>query len=259
MTAAPLILSVETATRAGSISLLKGGEELGFVIGNAQTSHSNTLLRDIEEVLQNSKVTLSDVQVLAAAAGPGSFTGLRIGLATIKGLAVTLTVPCIGIPTLHAVAAAAGESRTTVAMLPAGRGEVFAQMLSVPSSGTVVEVDRPAHLSPRELFDRYGSHPAIRWCGEGTQIFRDKIAEWAAQKGIDFSETRGDAIELIEDGWQLAPAEPKLASYVGRLAFLKFQQGVAGDPESLSALYVRPSDAELKSHVNNTASSRSPH
>jgi tRNA threonylcarbamoyladenosine biosynthesis protein TsaB len=251
----PIILSVETATRRGSVSLSKGKDVLSFEIGNPQSSHSNTLLRDINKVLEESKTPVSHVQLLAAAAGPGSFTGLRIGLATVKALAATLRLPCIGIPSLHAVARAAGESKASVALLPAGRGEVFAQMLSVLSDGTVVEIDKPAHLSPQELRERYGPQTQIRWCGEGAHLHRDQIEEWAAQKGIDFSEIESDAMKRDENGWQLVPLDFRLAQHVAALALIQFEQGHTGDPNSLRALYVRPSDAELKRNVNNTASS----
>jgi tRNA threonylcarbamoyladenosine biosynthesis protein TsaB len=247
MSVKPLILSVETATLQGSVSLLRGSEELAFAIGDANTSHSNTLLRDVDRVLEQSSLSLTDVELLAAAVGPGSFTGLRIGLATIKALATTLKVPCVGIPTLHAVARAAGGSSASVALLPAGRGEVFAQLLSV--SEEVVELDQPRHLSPAEVRDRYGSREQILWCGEGAHLQTQKISEWAAQKGIDFSEMQSDAIGA---GWKLAPLEPKLAKHVGLLALLRFEQGKAVESHLLNALYVRPSDAELKSNVNHT-------
>ncbi|HLE63639.1 MAG TPA: tRNA (adenosine(37)-N6)-threonylcarbamoyltransferase complex dimerization subunit type 1 TsaB [Pyrinomonadaceae bacterium] len=251
----PIILSVETATRRGSVSVSKGREVLSVEIGAPQSSHSNTLLRDINKVLEKSKILLSQVQLLAVAAGPGSFTGLRIGLATVKALAATLKLPCIGIPSLHAVARAAGESKASIALLPAGRGEVFAQMLSVLSDDTVIEVDKPAHLSPQELRERYGPQTYIRWCGEGAHLHRDQIEEWAAQKGIDFCEIESDAMERNENGWQLAPLDFSLAQQVAGLALTQFEQGHTGDPNSLRALYVRPSDAELKHNVNNAASS----
>jgi tRNA threonylcarbamoyladenosine biosynthesis protein TsaB len=255
MTDSPIILSIETATRRGSVSVSRGSEELGFEIGNSQISHSNTLLRDINKVLKESKTSVSDLQLLAAAAGPGSFTGLRIGLATIKALAATLELPCIGIPTLQAVARAAGKSRASVALLPAGRGELFAQMLSVLPDGSVLELDLPAHVSPQELRERYGYQTQIRWCGEGAHLHRDKIEDWAVQKGIDFSEAQSDPINANENGWQLAALNPKLAQHVAGLALIQFEKGHAGDPNSLRALYVRPSEAELKSNVKNTASS----
>jgi tRNA threonylcarbamoyladenosine biosynthesis protein TsaB len=248
----PVILSIETATRQGSVSVSKGGQELAFKIGNAQTSHSNTLLSDIKNVLEESGLSISDIALLAGAAGPGSFTGLRIGLATIKALSATLKLPCVGIPTLVAVARAGGTSQLSVALLPAGRGELFAQMLSVSSTGSVMELDHPAHLSPQEVHARYGSHAQIRWCGEGAHLQRKMIEEWAAQRGIDFSQMQGDAIDTNEIGWQLSAPEPNLAKHVAYLALLQLGKGQTGGPDSLRALYVRPSDAELKSNVNNT-------
>jgi tRNA A37 threonylcarbamoyladenosine modification protein TsaB len=128
-------------------------------------------------------------------------------------------------------------------------------MLSVLSDGTVLELDTPAHLSPQELRERYGQRTQIRWCGEGAHLHRDQIEEWAARKGIDFSETESDAMERDENGWQLASPDFRLAQHVAGLALMQFRKGHTGDPNSLRALYVRPSDAELKRNVNNTASS----
>src|SRR5215213_11858472 len=106
----PLILSVETATLSGSVALSRGAHILAAFAGDSGVSHSNTLLHDIDKLLHQAQVELSEIDLFAVANGPGSFTGLRIGIATIKGLAATLGGPCAGVPTLHAVALAAGES-----------------------------------------------------------------------------------------------------------------------------------------------------
>src|SRR5207245_8160334 len=116
---------------------------IASIIGDASISHSNTLLRDINQVLKTAGVTLSDIELFAAAAGPGSFTGLRIGLATVKAFSMTLSRPCSGIPTLHAIAHSCGPTHVVVAAQPAGRGEVFAQLLSVSGDGIVEELDTP--------------------------------------------------------------------------------------------------------------------
>src|ERR687884_2380176 len=145
----PLILSLETATRAGSISVSRGESLLAFRSGDAQASHSTHLLIHIKSVLDEAGVTLQDIDLFAVAAGPGSFTGLKIGLATAKSFAATLDRPCVGIPTLHAVAYGAGKSCCTIAMLPAGRGEVYAQCLKVCEAGDVQALERPSHITPR--------------------------------------------------------------------------------------------------------------
>src|SRR2546427_6135598 len=143
----PLILAIETATRAGNVALARGAEILGSASGNASASHSTDLLQTVESILKSAGVELSQVDLFAAALGPGSFTGLRIGLATIKSFAVCTGRSCAGVSTLAAIAHAAGTAKSTVALLPAGRGEVFAQMFSVDDR-QVRELDAAAHLSP---------------------------------------------------------------------------------------------------------------
>jgi tRNA threonylcarbamoyladenosine biosynthesis protein TsaB len=151
MSDAPLVLSLETATLGGSVAIARGNSVLAWGSGDPETSHSNTLLSDLNEALARAEVSLEEIDLLAAASGPGSFTGLRIGLATIKGLAATLGKPCAGVPTLYAIARAAGPSPATVALLPAGRGELFAQHFFVSDSGSVTALDEPAHLTPQRM------------------------------------------------------------------------------------------------------------
>lgn len=243
MDKARVVLGIETATLGGSVAITRGDELLGSITGDPQTSHSNTLLSDINEVLSQARVSLEEIDLFAAASGPGSFTGLRIGIATVKGLAVTLRRPAIGVPTLRAIALAGGPSKATVALLPAGRGEVFAQLFSVSDSGSVTDLDEAAHLSPQRLLDRYGSRKHLIWAGEGAYIQRDVIEADAQQIGVSFRHAPGH-----EDiaGWVLAPLEKNLAHSVAVLALLSFAGGETGSPEDLKATYVRPSDAELK-------------
>src|SRR5712691_6205053 len=152
----PLILAVETSTRAGSVSLARGGEVLSAVLGDASSSHSTDLIDNIERVLRKGNAKLFDVDLFAVSVGPGSFTGLRIGLATVKAFAACAQKPCAPVSTLAAIAHAAGDSEMTVSILPAGRGEVYAQAFSVRAE-IVSAVDGAAHLKPAELLEKYGN------------------------------------------------------------------------------------------------------
>ncbi len=232
----PLILAIETATLGGSICLAEGAKVLASRAGDARVSHSNGLLRDIHDVLAETKLTVADVDVFAAAVGPGSFTGLRIGLATVKALAATTGRLCIGVPTLNAVAHAAGPSAITVALLPAGRGELFAQMFSVSAERVVQALDEPAHLSPLNTLARYSSNNEITWAGDGAQLHRGTIEGYA--------QTHQDR------RWTIAAAASLLAVNIAELGFV--QQELAIVPELLQAIYVRPSDAEIKTNVINS-------
>ena len=222
----PLILSVETATLSGSVALSRGEEIVTAFAGDSGVSHSNTLLNDVDKVLKEAQVDLSEIDLFAIATGPGSFTGLRIGIATVKALAATLERQCAGIPTLQAVALAAGESTHSVALLPAGRGEVFAQLFSVTKDGFVTALDQPIHISPQKLIEKYGSIENVLWCGDGA----------IANKALIERESRG----------RVAPQIPVLAKHIASLALTRFREQQLENPDALQAIYVRPSDAELK-------------
>lgn len=229
MTSEPLILAIETATLAGSMAIARGAEVVRSCNGDPAVSHSNTLLADLDALLRESEIELSEIDLFAVAVGPGSFTGLRIGIATVKALAATLDRPCAAIPTLQAVALAGGVTENLVALLPAGRGEVFAQLFSVTTDGAVTPLDEPSHIAPKKLFDKYGSLENVLWCGEGALAQRELIENSAAGKN-----------------WRIAPQTRNLAQHVAALALRKSRQDQLVAPDALQAIYVRPSDAELK-------------
>lgn len=240
----PIILAIETATRAGSVALARGEGILASRSGDASSSHSQDLIENIDAVLQAAEVELSAVDLFAAAIGPGSFTGLRIGLATVKSLAMSLERRCVGVSTLGAVSHAAGASERTVALLPAGRGEVFAQMFAVHDD-VVEPLDEPAHISPNALVAKYGSHPQLTWAGEGAHAQLELIRSEARAKGIDLK-VGG---QQNTNGWILAPPTARLAEDVARLAFREWRKGNVMDAGELRANYVRASDAEIKIHA----------
>lgn len=214
---------------SGSVAVSRGDEVLGLVAGDPGVSHSNTLLADVDKLLTETQISLPEIDLFAVATGPGSFTGLRIGIATIKALAATLDRPTAGIPTLEAVALSGGVSAESVALLPAGRAEVFAQLFSVLGSDLVEALDEPAHISPAKLFERYGHLETVTWCGEGAIANRELIAGWMENRD-----------------WTIAPQSNELASYVARLALTRFNREQFENPFALRAIYVRPADAQLK-------------
>jgi tRNA threonylcarbamoyladenosine biosynthesis protein TsaB len=247
LSSVPIILSLETATLGGSVFLGRGNVTLATRLGDPKVSHSNSLLSDIDGSLADAGISLQDVGLLACASGPGSFTGLRIGVATLKALAATLRVPCVGVSTLAAVAHAAGPSRATVALLPAGRGELFSQMFSVSEDARVTELDAAAHVSPQGLVEKYGQLEDVTWAGIGARAQADFLKSQAHERGVVFHEiTVTRATDGQKMGWKLAPEIDNLATHVAALALQSFQSGATESAHTLTAVYVRPSDAELK-------------
>ncbi len=219
----PLILAIETATRSGSVAVTRGEQVLSARVGDASISHSTNLIEMIDAVLNEAKAELSDVDLFAVAVGPGSFTGLRIGLATVKAFAAVTSHAIVGVSTLAAIAHAAEVEGLVVSLLPAGRGEVFAQSFSVRER-QVIALDEASHLSPAETWERYGQMQELHWAGEGVQKladFREAISPETALSGR------------------------MLAESVAALALKDFREGKSVTADELQAIYVRASDAEI--------------
>jgi tRNA threonylcarbamoyladenosine biosynthesis protein TsaB len=189
-------------------------------------------------------VKLKEVGLYAAAVGPGSFTGLRAGLATVKGLALTTARPAVGVQTLHALAYCVRPAARVVSLIPAGRGEVFAQLLSVSAEGLVTELESPTHLPPARLLELMaGLGGGLKLTGGGALKFLEMIRERAESEGIAFAGPGASGVSG-EDGWVFEPAEEALAKSIAEMAQREYNSGEVA--KGLTAVYVRPSDAELK-------------
>ena len=205
---------------------------------------SANLLADIDRVLKSAGVGLKEVGLYAAAVGPGSFTGLRAGLATVKGLALTTGKPAVGVQTLHALAYCVRPAERVVSLIPAGRGEVFAQLLSVSAEGAVTELESPTHMPPAQLLERMaGLGGGLKWTGGGSLKFLEMIKGRAESAGIEFV-AAGSAGVALGGAWAFVPAEDALARSVAEMARSAHAAGAGAG--GLTAVYVRPSDAELK-------------
>lgn len=245
----PLILSIDTASGARSLAVTRGAEPLSLHVRGQTSAASATVLGDIDRVLGAASVGVHEVELFALATGPGSFTGLRAGLATVKALALTLRRPAVGVPTLHAVAhaAAAPSGGSVLALMPAGRGEVFAQHLSLGADGTIREHGPPAHVSPAELVARARAVAGrLTWAGGGAEKFRSLIEEAARAEGVEVVE--GGAVLPEEKGgrvWAVSLGGGALATDIAALASARYRPGDIFRVDNLKALYVRPADARI--------------
>lgn len=242
---APLVLSIETATLEGSLALSQGERLIAAFRGEKGASHSEHLIPQIDSMLRAAGNSLADVGLFAAAQGPGSFTGLRIGLATVKALAATLKRPCLGIQTLEAVACSARLSTKILAVLPAGRGELFSQLFSVSAQGVPEPLSEPSHLPPASLLKEVKNLEPLVWAGDGALVYSNLIKEFASSAGIRFAREASSSENFLA-GWIIVSSEEPLASSVARLAWRRYLLGETVSAADLKAIYVRPSDAEIK-------------
>lgn len=255
----PLILCVDTATDARSVAVARAARVIAKVREAAPRAQSSVLLADIDEALRKAGVSLAEIDLYAVARGPGSFTGLRAGLATIKAFASVLARPVAAVPTLEAVALSAGESALTFALVPAGRGEVFAQSFRVGRDAHAVALDEPAHVSPTALVSRVAQREGgVTWAGGGAQAHAALLRETAKRAGIGFVERReSDDAQSVRAGgddvrgsseapaWTLARGATDYAGEIARLGLIRSLASELVRAEELRAEYVRLSDAEL--------------
>ena len=145
-----IILAIESAICGGSISLLRDGNEVAHWVGSANISKAEDLLANIDTMLASNNVALNEIDLVAVSAGPGSFTGIRIGIATTLGLKAALGIAMSSESVLKAMAFVQPDSGNVVAALPVGRNAVCLQTFEV-SGGEVVAQEEPRAVTESEF------------------------------------------------------------------------------------------------------------
>lgn len=209
-----LILAVDTTSEYGSLALLRGDELLEEVLLHAPKGFAHVLYGHLAELLEHHGLKPGDIDCFAAASGPGSFTGVRIGLACVKGLAEALGKPAIGVSNLQAIASC-GTAPLRAAVLDARRGEVYGAVYDCGSRLVLPEVVAP--------FDAW-----IATLPEGELEF---VAS-------------GFTPPLAGTRFEHAPVRMVPQALAGAVAHLAAREEPR-DPAALDANYVRRSDAEL--------------
>lgn len=224
-----LILALDTTSRAGSLAVVRDGELVHEMSGDPAVTHGQRLPLDFARVCEAAGVALRDIDVFAVAAGPGSFTGLRVGIAAVQGLAVATGRRVVAVSTLEAVAATAprGEDRVA-AWVDAQRGEVFAQMFKGPGTREIAGARPPISATPEAVLDAWREDAPlhdIAFHGDGAVRYADRIR---AVLGPDA---------------RIAGAAVRLAGAIGRIAATEPDRAVL--PHAIVPIYVRRPDAEL--------------
>jgi tRNA threonylcarbamoyladenosine biosynthesis protein TsaB len=228
---APLILAFDTATRSCSVALTRGGPAEGAVIASVTlavgSTHSRRLLAAIDWVLCEAGLAINEVAAIAFGLGPGSFTGLRIGMATAKGLCHGAGKPLIGIPSLDAIGCAVEADDLICVVLDARKQEVYSCFYRRGEDGVVARCSKPAVGRPAALADAI-AEPVVM-AGDGVAVY---APIWR---------------ELLGGRMREATARYRYpsAEMIGLLAAASFSVGAFVDVDLAEPLYVRASDAEL--------------
>ena len=214
----PLILAVDTTSEYGSLALVRDGELLEESLLHAPASFSPVLYEELARLLKRHGVKLADVACFAAASGPGTFTGARVALGCVKGLAEAMGRPAVAVSNLEAVARY-GTARLRGVALDARRGETY---------GAVY--DDAGKLVTEEVVAKFG--PWLEGLPDGVEEFLSNNLT-VTLEGTRFA------------GARVVTAPRQLAGAIGRIAGERLARGEASDAAALDANYVRRTDAEL--------------
>ncbi|HYF75741.1 MAG TPA: tRNA (adenosine(37)-N6)-threonylcarbamoyltransferase complex dimerization subunit type 1 TsaB [Symbiobacteriaceae bacterium] len=231
------ILALETASSVCTVAVVDGGNVIAEVSLQVPRAHSTRLMPLIAQMIEESGIAKTDVDGIAVGIGPGSFTGLRIGLATAKGLALALGKPCAGVSTLKAMAFGTGaQIGLAVPMLDAKRGEVFTAVYAVGDSNpdTWVELIPPSHTHISQLAEQIRTlREGLRHTWQFVTLCGDVADKYIGEMGL------GDAARLAPAGAILPRAWA-----VAALGQAEFARGQGTDPDALMPIYLRKSEAE---------------
>ncbi len=234
---AMLVLALDTTTRAGSMALMRDGRLLEERTGDPARTHGARLPGEILDMLGRHGLTLHDVDLYGVAAGPGSFTGLRIGIAAVQGLAFAAGRPVVGVSALEALARRTLRDGTGEALLgtwmDAQREEVFSALWAVTPGASadagLGAVEEAAVGSPGAALERWRARPDQRplvLVGDGALRYRDLVASVAPEVRV-------------------VPQVPLLAGTIALMAAAQAAAGAATGPSAIQPIYVRRPDAEL--------------
>ena len=243
------ILALDTSTPPGSVALAAGGELTACRIGDAGRTHGERLPGDITALLSAHGLTPADIDLYAVCSGPGSFTGLRVGLATIQALALVNRRSVVAVPTLEALAysvlwaPAGGESTELVGTwMNAHRGEVFAALYEVPQAGAQGAAGGDGAAALTEVAGPVAGPPDV------------VLGDWRERLGSDGRRLAviGDAVAPVREQLQqalncaglLTPRVPPLAPIAARIAAAAAGRD-ARSPHAVRPVYVRRPDAVL--------------
>ncbi len=219
-----LVLGIDTATWTAAVGLVRDGVVLAEDVHRESRSHTASLPALVQRVLEAAAATIDEVEAVAVSIGPGSFTGLRIGLGLAKGIAFAGPIPCIPVPTLEALAwaAEAAPGTSICAALDARKREVYAALFAATASGPR-RLTPDLALTPDALAARL--EPPCVVVGDAAEVYGDVLGARASLRPFATHHPRGGIIARL--GWQ-------------RLA-----TGEAPNPGELEPVYVRLPDAEL--------------
>lgn len=222
------VLAVDTSTMISTCAVLDDEKILGEYSLNQEITHSENLVPMIKEMLDNLELSISDINLYGVATGPGSFTGLRIGIATVKSFAHVFDKPIVGVSTLEGLAFNLPCKGIVVPMIDARRNRVYTGIYRW-ENGNIINIIEPTIMEIDILLEYLNkNYNNIMVNGNGATLYKDKI------------------ISILSDKVKLAPIGLNgcRAASICELSLLKWKEGKVNDYYTLVPDYLRESQAQ---------------
>ncbi len=221
------ILAVDTSSKICTVSILEDNNVILEKHTDDEKTHSQNLMPLIDEVFKETNLSLDDIDLLACSQGPGSFTGIRIGLATIKAFADSKNIPTVGVTSLESLAYNIQSTGLIVSLIDAKNENVYYSMFC--NNGTEYSQigDYKADSIHKILDELLIYDDKLLFVGDASKIYHDEI-----QKYITNCEFANDDQNV------------QTSISVGKSAYAKYQKGQYGDSNSLLPIYLKKSQAE---------------
>jgi tRNA threonylcarbamoyladenosine biosynthesis protein TsaB len=235
----PIILALDTSAPWTSFALARGDRLIESTVVPGDERRSERLWLDLGELLQRAGLTIEALDLFGVCVGPGGFTGLRVGLAAVKGLAAATGKPIAGVTSLEAAAVVAPGAATVCALVGAYKGEAYWQLFAFDDHGLPVARSEPRVSTSTEAIAQVAELPEVIFVGDAAVASRDVIRDAA---GARFVEEAGET----RNGWRLFQPAGSVAEAVAHVAYLRWRYGALETAADVAACYVRPAEAEVK-------------
>ncbi len=221
------VLGIDTSTMTGSVAIITEDRLIAEYTLNTRTTHAERLLTEVEHLLRSTALHIRDIDGIAVAAGPGSFTGLRIGVTTAKSIAYSIQKPIVSIPSLDALASHYLFSKLLICpILDARKKEVYTAFYR-NAGARVQRLSEYSVIAP-EKFLREITEPVV-FLGDAVPVYREQIEKMLGEYALF-----ADAAHLLAR-----------AGLIAKLGCDRLTTGEYDDCFSLAPFYIRKSDAEI--------------
>jgi tRNA threonylcarbamoyladenosine biosynthesis protein TsaB len=223
------VLGIDTSTSCGSVGLIDDDSLIAEYLLNIPVTHSERLLGAIELILREARCALEDLDGWAISLGPGSFTGLRIGVSTVKGLAFATGKPVAGVPTLDALACLISPTPYLICpILDARKGEVYTAIYRYEKGDSLKKISPYQAIRPEELVRKIEEKTIL--VGDGVKTYGDYLR---------------NTLPLLAT-FPPSPLNVLRGSAVAKLGLELLRKGEYLDLSTFTPIYARPSEAEIK-------------